>query len=225
MTLLLFVCALMAGEIPGAPAESPAPAPGNTAPATPGPVMEKDLLGTYLQIRTGGILAFLPGGKLQGWPAGGTWKLTGPNHLEILSKKQDAEERLSVQVISRDGGLILTRGEGERSETILLDRLHPAKIDPVAWQGPCMMHILLAGDKTATKRRLTMDAEGHLRNREGGYYLRVLQDSQGRKLAHASNLEDQTKSVQVLEVANILVVFDSLEKPALLSIIQLHVEE
>lgn len=231
LALLCLTATLCGQEKPAAPvpvAPAPAAAKGDAAKkdAAPAAVSEKDLHGAFIQVRTGGILEFQPGGKLLGWPAGGSWKFSAPNHLDIFSQKDGKEERLPVNVAAAGGGLILTRDVGGGAEeTILLDRLKPAKIDPAAWQGPCMMHFLLAGEKTATKRQLKMDDEGYLRNKEGGYYLRILEDKQGRRLAHASNLEDKTTSVQVLEVANLLVVFDSLEKPTLLSIIQLHVTE
>ena len=82
-----------------------------------------------------------------------------------------------------------------------------------------------SGPKIATKRKAEFKDDGYVRTPEGGYWLRLLNDADGKKvLGFTSNLEDKTMPVSLYKTGAILVVFDQLEKPTLLSIIQLGKE-
>lgn len=198
----------------------------NPPPATPPALKEADLVGLYLQVNTGTLLEFHPGGRLTGWPSSGTYKIVGENQLEIkqsLPNKED--ESLPIKVFRQEKGLIISRRVEGKDEIVPLHRLHPAKLDGQAWQGDCMIHVLISGKKLATKRESHFTEDGYLRTPEGGYWLRLVLDKDGKQaLGFTSELEDQTIPVQIFKTGPLLVVFDLLEKPALLSIIQLSVK-
>jgi hypothetical protein len=187
---------------------------------------ESDLLGTYVQAGTGGILEFKPGGKLGGWPsAAASYKIVGPHRVELTQTLLGKEERIPVEIFTQKEGLILVRTVNGENETVPLHRLIPAKLDAKAWAGPCTIHVLVSGSKTATKREAKFTEDGYLRTPEGGYWLRLLADKTGeRTLGFTSDLEDQTMAIYLFKVGPLLVLFDSLEKPKLLAMIQLSVK-
>lgn len=219
---LSFLLALLA-FLPAADL-SPA-ADESTAEESTAPLEEKDLLGLYLQANTGTLLEFHAKGKLSGWPTGGSYKIVGPHRVEITQMIAGKEERLPVEIMVQKEGLIMVRNVNGENETVPLHRLQAVKFDAKAWQGDCMVHVLLSGPKLATRREAKLMEDGYIRTPEGGYWLRLLQDPEGKKtLGFSSNLEDQTLAVSLYKAGSLLVVFDQLEKPTLLSIIQLSVK-
>lgn len=186
---------------------------------------EADLVGLYLQVNTGTLLEFHPGGRLTGWPSSGTYKIVGDNQVEIKQSLPNKEESLPIKVFRQEKGLIISRRVEGKDEIVPLHRLQPAKLDGKAWQGDCMIHVLVSGKKVATKRESRFTEDSYLRTPEGGYWLRLVLDKDGKQtLGFTSELEDQTIPVQLFKTGPLLVVFDILEKPALLSIIQLSVQ-
>ena len=222
----LSLCCALLTAAPAAPApDAEAPLPKATEQEAAANISEKSLLGIYLQVNTGTLLEFQPGGKLNGWPAGGSWKITGPHRVELTQMISGKEERLPIEVFSQKEGLIIIRDVNGEKETVPLHRLAATPLDAKAWQGECMIHVLVSGPKIATKRKAEFKDDGYVRTPEGGYWLRLLNDADGKKvLGFTSNLEDKTMPVSLYKTGAILVVFDQLEKPTLLSIIQLGKE-
>jgi hypothetical protein len=191
-------------------------------PVVTADLKESDLLGTYVQAGTGGILEFKPGGKLGGWPVQGSYKIVGPHRVELTETIKGKEERIPVELFPQKEGLIMVRNVQGENETIPLHRLIPATLDAKAWAGPCMIHVLVSGAKTATKREATLKEDGYLRTPEGGYWLRLLASKDGKQtMGFTSDLEDETLAIYLFKVGPLLVLFDSLEKPKLLAMIQL----
>jgi uncharacterized protein YigE (DUF2233 family) len=95
------------------------------------------------------------------------------------------------------------------------------------WQGPAVLHLLQAEDKRATKRQVTIDKEGYFRTKEGGYYFRLMKTEAGLTLAYSTEESHSSVPVQIRRSGPMLVIYDSLEKPKLLAIVQLdaRVEE
>lgn len=203
----------------------PEPTKMEATPANPddAPLTEKDLYGLYLQAGTGSLIEFKPDGKLGGWPVGGTYKFVGKNRIDLLQVLAGKEERLPVNVLKQPEGLMLTRNVHGELETIPLHRLSQVELDAKAWAGPCMMHVLVSGDKIATKREVVLKEDGYLRNKdEKGYWLRFMKDGTGKQtIGFTSNLEDQTLTLYLYKIGPLLIAFDSLEKPKLVTIIQL----
>lgn len=209
-----------------APAASVQIEEGTATPKAPAveALKEADLLGTYVQAGSGGIIEFKAGGKLGGWPATGAWKIVGPHRVELTQSIQGKEERIPVELFPQKEGLIMVRNVNGETETSPLHRLIPAKLDSKAWAGPCTIHVLVSGAKTATKREAKFTEDGYLRTPQGGYWLRLLLDKDGKQtLGFTSELEDETLGIHLYKVGPLLVLFDKLEKPKLLAMIQLSV--
>jgi hypothetical protein len=191
-------------------------------PSNPPPLKESDLYGLYLQADTGVLLEFKPEGKFGGWPSAGSYKIVGPNRVELLQQVAGKEERLPVQLYPQKEGLIMVRNVHGESETVPLHRLDPTKLDLKAWQGDCKIHVLQSGEKIATRRVAKLMEDGYLRTPEGGFWLRLMMHQDGKQtIGFTSELQDQTHALYVYKTGPLLVVFDRLEKPNLLAIIQL----
>ena len=222
-SLSLFLCLVhlsFAATVQIEEADKPAPDPSKVAD-----LKVEDLLGTYLQAGTGGIIEFKPDGKLGGWPVTGAYKIVGPHRVELTQTLLGKEERVPVEVFTQKEGLIMVRNVNGEQETVPLHRLIPAKLDAKAWAGPCTIHVLVSGEKTATKRQATLVEDGYLRTPEGGYWLRLLTDKTGAQtMGFTSDLEDETLAIHLYKIGPLLVLFDKLEKPKLLALIQLSVK-
>ncbi len=191
-------------------------------PTNAADLQESDLLGTYVQLATGGILEFQPNGKLNGWPATGTWKIVGPHRVEMTQTLKGKKERTPVEMFPQAEGLLMVRNINGENQTSPLHRLVRSKLDAKAWQGPCTIHVLVSGTKTATARPAKFTEDGYLRTPEGGYWLKLLADKSGTgTLGFTSDLEDQTMVIYLYKVGPLVVLFDQLEKPKLLAMIQL----
>jgi hypothetical protein len=206
---------------PAAPPPAPAAPSAAEKPQKPElPVNEETLAGTYLQSSTGGIVRFEKGGKISGWPMNGTYKMVGPGRMEILSGPRDKPERLHVEVQRRDGGLLLTRNVEGKAETTPLIKLEQVALDVEHWQGAAVIHVLLATDKTATTRAVTLDKDGYFRTKEGGFYIRILTRN-GKPHAFIPDPKEPVREVSVWKNGPLLAIFDNLAKPSLLAIIEL----
>lgn len=218
-TVLLPILGLAAAGFSRAAEEAP-PAETSAAQQAPPPLQERDLVGVYVQLRSAGIMHFQKGGRIEGWPAGGSFKIVSKDRIELFSGPAGKEEKLPVTVERADHGLVLVREmDGEKEVTPLL-KMEPVKPDAVAWQGPAVIHVLISSDKQATRRDVTLDKDGFFKTKEGGYYLRIFERG-GNTLAHLSGLEDKTKWVSLYKTGPVLVLFDSLTSPSLLAVIEL----
>lgn len=219
----LFLCAATFGMAASVQIDESDKKPA--ADATENQLVEADLLGLYIQAGSGTLLEFKPEGKLGGWPAGGTYKITGKNRVELLQSVAGKEERLPLQVFREKEGLIIVRNVNGQNETVPLHRLDPVKLEAKAWEGECMIHVLISGEKLATKREAIFKDDGYVRTPEGGYWLRLLKDKDGEHtLGFTSELADDTLAIHLYKTGPLLVLFDRLEKPKLMSIIQLSVK-
>lgn len=220
-SLSLLLCALSIGMADSVKIDESSSSPEKYPPKS-SQLAEGDLLGLYLQANTGVLLEFRPEGKLAGWPVGGTYKLLGQNRVELVQTIVGKEERLPVQLFVEKKGLIMVRNVNGENETSPLHRLEEVKLDSKDWQGECMIHVLMSGEKMATKRQAKFTDDGYLRTPEGGYWLRLLADKDGKKtLGFTSDLADDTLAIHLFKAGPLLVVFDRLEKPKLMAIIQL----
>jgi hypothetical protein len=216
----LLTCPLLAEEkapTPALPGEEPQKDQPKLIPA-----LEKDLKGTYLQVQTGGLLEFLPGGKIAGFPTTGSYKFLAPGQVEMYGKQKDgAEERTPVRIYRTPYGLGLVRNVHGDDEPTNLTRLDNVPAEPDKWAGPAVIHLLLAMDKRAQKRNVNLDKEGYFRTAEGGYYFRIYKGPSGSALGYSTELGQSTFSLQLKKAGSMLVAYDELTNPKFLAIIQL----
>ncbi len=203
----------------GAPGEEPNPEQPKLIPA-----QEKDLLGTYIQVQTGGLLQFLGGGRMVGYPAGGTYvpQKDPGKFLFIAKDDKGKDEQTAMNVFRTPTGLGLVRDvHGEQDPTKLL-RLEPTPVEPDKWAGPAVIHLFVSLDKRASKRNVTIAQDGYFRTAEGGYYFRLMKGSTpGTVLGYGTEVGHPTVSLNLMKAGPLLVAFDDLAKPKFLAIVQL----
>jgi hypothetical protein len=168
--------------------------------------------GLWVQEDSGGVLQFLPDGKIVGWPVGGRYKFGENDWIEIRSERESLECRWKKK---SDDVIELRRFVEGREDVTQLDRLKAVPLDLKAWQGRYFIWHLTASGKRATGRALLLDEKGYFRTKEGGFYLRLFEGKNGAILAYASGEEDATLTVRVFKGGRYLVIFDRLQNPQL----------
>jgi hypothetical protein len=167
--------------------------------------------GHWVQEDSGGVLQFLPGGRIVGWPTGGTYKLDDDT-IRITSGGETLDCRWKKV---SDDEIQLSRTVDGKDEPTRLQRLKPAPLDLAAWKGRYFIWHLIASKKRASGRAVILEPSGHFRSKEGGFYLRLTSSPNGGILAYASGEEDETLNVQVFKGGRYLVVFDRIENARL----------
>ncbi|MGI8603110.1 MAG: hypothetical protein ACR2OZ_08925 [Verrucomicrobiales bacterium] len=173
---------------------------------------EHAFLGLWVQEDSGGVMHFLPEGKIIGWPVGGTYKFGDKDWIEIASGSEKLECRWRQK---SDNTIELRRFVEGKEDLTHLQRLKAVSLDFEAWKGKYFIWHLVALSKRATGRAVLLDKQGYFRTKEGGFYLRLLEAKNGGILAYASGEEDETINVQVFKGGDYVVLFDRLEKPRL----------
>jgi hypothetical protein len=200
---------------------SKAPEPAQPQEVAPKPSSETDLIGSFIQVQTGGLLEFLPGGKLNGFPTGGQYRFVEPGKIEMLARKPDGgEERTPVKIFNTPDGIAMVRNVHGEDEATMLVRLKPAALEPDKWAGPAVIHLLKALDKKAVKRNVTLDKEGYFRTPEGGYYFRLYKGPTGSVLGYSTEQGQPTITLKLFKAGPLLVTYDDLANPKLLAIVQ-----
>jgi hypothetical protein len=168
--------------------------------------------GYWVQQDSGGVLHFLPDGRIIGWPAGGRYKLGDKDWVEIRSGNEVLECRWKKK---SENVIELRRFIEGKEDVTSLERLKAVPLDLKAWQGRYFLWHLVASGKRATGRAVLLDEKGYFRTKEGGFYLRFFEGKNGGILAYASGEEDETVNVRVFKGGRYLVIFDRLENPRL----------